>query len=110
MKYCLFTLLLTVCIGVATYGRPPDVTDDPEKIRGIVVSFLDKQPLAGVTVVIKGTQRGVITGIDGRFSLEASPADTLVFSYVGYETLEVAIAGQTALSIELTEGIEILQE
>jgi TonB-dependent starch-binding outer membrane protein SusC len=67
-------------------------------------------PLPGVTVVIKGTTTGTITGNDGNFSLtNVPPSGTLVFSFVGMRTQEVAVGNQSTLNISLIEetiGIE----
>lgn len=67
-------------------------------------------PLPGVTVLIKGTTNGTITGSDGQFTLSGiSSGATLVLSFVGMRTLEVAFTGQTTLNLVLEEetiGIE----
>lgn len=107
MKQILPLLLLIALLSIAAYGRAP--APDPV-VTGRVVSFLSKEPLVGVTILVKGTNTGVITDLDGTFSIKAGKRDTLIFSYVGYETLEVPVNGQSELYIELTEGIEMLQE
>lgn len=67
-------------------------------------------PLPGVTVVVKGTTQGIITDTDGNFTLAKAPRDAiLVFSFVGMETQEIAVAGKTTINIvmqEETVGIE----
>ncbi len=67
-------------------------------------------PLPGVTVVIEGTTNGIITDADGNYSLpNVSNSSTLVFSFVGMKTQEVAVAGKTNINIvmeEETVGIE----
>tara|TARA_R110002050_G_scaffold300779_1_gene472593 strand:+ start:14213 stop:17710 length:3498 start_codon:yes stop_codon:yes gene_type:complete len=67
-------------------------------------------PLPGVTVVIKGTVKGTITDVDGSYSLPSVPGDgTLVFSFVGMKTQEVAVSGQSIIDVVLAEdaiGIE----
>ncbi len=67
-------------------------------------------PLPGVTVVIKGTAQGTITDSDGNYSLSNVPADaTLVFSFVGMKSQEIAAAGKTSINVTLegkTIGIE----
>ncbi|MDD4226861.1 MAG: SusC/RagA family TonB-linked outer membrane protein, partial [Mariniphaga sp.] len=75
-----------------------------------VVSDRDGQPLPGVTVVVKGTTRGTVTGSDGKFSL-AIPDDAAVlqFSFVGMQTQEVPVDGRTTFTVVLEEemiGIE----
>ena len=53
-------------------------------ISGLVLSSEDNLPLPGVNITIKGTTRGAISDLDGRYSLQAVSADTLVFSFVGF--------------------------
>ncbi|NJW53063.1 TonB-dependent receptor [Salinimicrobium oceani] len=52
------------------------------------------QPLPGVSVVVKGSDRGAVTDFDGKYTLEASFGETLVFTYVGFDTREVRISQQ----------------
>ena len=59
-------------------------------------------PLSGVSVQVKGTTTGTTTNAEGKFSIDVENTNvTLVFSYVGYETQEVALAGRTSLDITL---------
>ena len=81
-----------------------------EAITGTVVAFLSKEPLAGVNIIIKGTMNGATTDIEGQFTLQASPEDTLIFSFIGYETREVPLEGRTEIDIALMEDIGILGE
>jgi TonB-linked SusC/RagA family outer membrane protein len=75
-----------------------------------VVTDKTGAPLPGVTVVIKGTTTGTITGADGRYSVSGiPPAATLVFSFVGMRTQEVVVGSQTVINVSLqdeTIGIE----
>jgi len=80
-----------------------------KKITGTVVDAMG--PVIGASVVVKGTSNGVATDFDGNFSLNASPGQTLVISYIGYETKEVKIAaGQTNYKITLEEDRKVLDE
>src|SRR5579884_919367 len=72
-------------------------------IKGVVRDETG-QPLAGVTVTVKGSATAVRTDAEGRFSLNAKTGDVLVFSYVGLNTKEVPITGNTDLAIELSAG------
>jgi TonB-linked SusC/RagA family outer membrane protein len=69
------------------------------------------QPLAGVTVNIKGTSRGMQTDINGRFNIPANAGEVLVFSYIGYikKEITVVVAG-TELTIQLDEDSKQLSE
>ncbi|MCB9286665.1 MAG: TonB-dependent receptor [Lewinellaceae bacterium] len=72
-------------------------------ISGTVSS--EGEPLIGASVLIQGTTNGTVTDIDGSYSLSAPADATLVISYTGYNTREVAIDGQTSLDVELTPGL-----
>ncbi|MGC9354613.1 MAG: SusC/RagA family TonB-linked outer membrane protein, partial [Mariniphaga sp.] len=62
------------------------------------------QPLPGVTVVVKGTARGTVTNADGDYSLTNIPEDaTLVFSFVGMRTEEIAVGNQTTINVTMEE-------
>lgn len=67
------------------------------------------EPLTGASVLIKGTQQGVSTDIDGNFALKVAQGKTLVVSYIGYITQEVPVKG-TNLNIVLKEDQQILDE
>lgn len=74
------------------------------------VSDENGEPLIGVSVVVKGTTTGTVTDLDGNYSLSVpSNAETLVFSYVGYNSKDVAISGQSVISTSLGEGV-VLKE
>ncbi len=76
------------------------------------ISELTGEPIVGVNIVEKGTSNGTISSIDGSFFLElnSEPA-TLVFSFIGYTTKEIAVSSQAAnLQVELEENIQSLQD
>lgn len=75
-----------------------------------VVSDDTGEPLMGATVLLKGTPKGVATNLDGEFTISAPAKGTLVFSYIGCETKEVAINGQTNLNVVLANNTEMLDE
>ena len=70
------------------------------QVTGKVTSADDGKGIPGVTVLVKGTQTGTTTDIDGKYRLNVSDkATTLVFSFIGMKTKEVAIAGKTTLDV-----------
>ena len=79
-------------------------------ISGTVTDGTTNEPLPGVTVVVKGTNAGTITDINGKFSIQASPEDILVFSFVGYLSEEITVGDQTVLKIVLAPDIIDLDE
>lgn len=71
----------------------------------------DGIPLAGASIIVKGTQQGTQTDFDGNFVLDdVSPSATLVVSYIGYITKEVAVAGSSNFIIILQEDAQALDE
>ena len=71
-----------------------------------VVKDNTSEPIPGVSVVIKGTTTGTTTDFDGNYALSANKGDVLVFSYVGYETQEVAVSGNQ-LNVTLQSGVAL---
>lgn len=71
-----------------------------QRLTGVVTDTLGN-PLAGVTVQVKGGHLGTVTDAQGRFSLEVPDASQLEVSYIGYETKEVSLNGQTQLTVRL---------
>lgn len=70
----------------------------------------NKEPVIAASVIEKGTTNGVVTDLDGNFSLNVSPNATIVISYVGYITQEIALNGRKTLNITLVEDVEMLDE
>ena len=69
------------------------------------------EPLIGVSVSVKGKSGiGTITDINGNFSIQCDANDTLVFSYIGYATLEFPVNGKSSLSISMKEDTKVLDE
>jgi len=88
MKRKLMLLLTCLFMGIGL------VTAQTQKVTGVVISEEDGQPVVGASVLAKGTTVGVITDVDGKFTLSGIPssAKTLQISYIGMQTVEVAIA------------------
>jgi TonB-linked SusC/RagA family outer membrane protein len=79
-------------------------------VRG-AVSDAEGAPMPGVTVVLKGTSQGTITGIDGNYSLrDVASNGVLVFSFVGMKTEEVAVNGRTEINLKMTADVSDLGE
>ncbi len=79
-------------------------------ITGSVVSESDDQGIPGVSILVKGTSTGTTTDVQGFFSLEVSSGNTLVFSFIGYETAELPVGNRTRLNVKLKESISALNE
>ncbi|MCD8262383.1 MAG: carboxypeptidase-like regulatory domain-containing protein [Bacteroides sp.] len=70
----------------------------------------DNEPLIGVNVHVKGTTRGVVTDLEGNYSLQVDNGETLVFSYLGMMTQEVRFIGQGVINITLLDDSQQLEE
>lgn len=77
-------------------------------ITGVVTDADDGEPLIGVSILVKGTTTGSVTDIDGKYSISNvnATAKTLVVSYVGYTTKEVAITGNN-INVALSSGLDL---
>ena len=77
-------------------------------VEGLVTDA-NGEPIIGASIVIKGTTNGTITDLDGKFSL-SNATGTLVISYIGYQTQEIALNGQKQLKVVMKEDSEMLEE
>lgn len=75
-----------------------------------VVTAADGETLPGVSVKIKGTTRGTLTDLDGKFNISVPDNATLEFVYVGYITQSVAVNGQTRINVKLKTSVSDLNE
>ncbi|MDE5969307.1 MAG: SusC/RagA family TonB-linked outer membrane protein, partial [Muribaculaceae bacterium] len=79
-----------------------------QKATGTVVDETG-EPLPGVSIIVKGSQGGVASDIDGKFTLNAKPGDVLKFTYIGYNPVEVKFNGQP-LNVTMKPDVETLDE
>ncbi|MDG5800247.1 TonB-dependent receptor [Marinilabiliaceae bacterium ANBcel2] len=78
-------------------------------VSGTVSDSFD-EPLPGATVMVEGTSTGVVTDINGEFNINAPSDGTLVFSFIGMETKEIAIESRSVIDIVLYETKSLLEE
>jgi TonB-linked SusC/RagA family outer membrane protein len=91
-----FLLLLLIIAGTSVFAQDKSIT-------GIVTDQSTGETLPGASVVVKGTTKGSTSDIDGKFNQMVTPGEnTLVVSYIGYETIEVTIGNQSSLMISMT--------
>lgn len=91
-------LILITCLVMAV----TQLTAQQKTISGTITDATDNnKPLSNVSVVIKGTTRGTTTNAEGRFSIEASADETLVFSAVGYEPQELKVNNRESISLQM---------
>ena len=100
---------------VLSPGSMPEIITENapavSKLTGTVKSASDNQPIPGVSVYEKGTQNGTITDINGKYSIQVeNPQATLVFSYIGFVTMEIPVQGKTVIDVTMNvQAMELEQ-
>lgn len=82
------------------------------KLQGIVTDEKG-EPIVGASIVIKGTTRGTLTDVEGKYSLDVTPNDknaSLAVSYIGYMNEEMPIGYNSFLNVQLNENVKALNE
>ena len=102
----LVQLLFFCCMLLTSLGT---FAQSSITIKGQVVDETTSEPLIGVSILEKGTNNGIITDIDGNFSLQASLNSTIAISYIGYVTQEIPV-NHVKGTIKLKEDTQTLDE
>ena len=97
MKRKLTMMLLCMAVTVTAWAQTA--------ITGTVVSVTDNEPIIGATVKVKGAAKGVVTNIDGKFTIDVQAGKTLVVSYVGMQTVEAAAHQNMIVKLGTDESI-----
>lgn len=99
-------IFLLISLGMAV----PSIAQT-RTITGTVTASDTQETLPGASVLVKGTTTGTVTDLDGRYSLPVPTGSlTLVFSFVGYETMEVAVTSQAVVDVSLNPSKVALDE
>ena len=107
MKKRILTILSVLLLGIYYSGA---INAQGIKISGKVTDTANGSVLPGVTIQEKGTTNGILSDGNGNFSLTVNPSSTLVLSYIGYTTQEIAVNGRSSINIAMTIGELSLQE
>jgi len=97
-------LLVSFFLWMLTFG----VYAQEKTVSGTVTS--DGDPLPGVAVVIKNTQKGTTTDFNGKYQIQASPDDVLVFSYEGMTPVEIKVGNQSTIDVNMKESAQALKK
>lgn len=96
---------IVVMLRPAKTKNVPQITE--VTVSGVVTDQ-ENMPLPGVNVLLKDTNEGTITDLDGNFRITVDETATLVFSFIGYETKEVPVRGQSQLNVILEPSLTSL--
>ena len=104
-NYCFkpLGLLFLLCL-IPLWAFSQNIT-----VKGVVKDATGESVI-GASVVQKGTSNGIITDIDGNFTLNVPSNSTIVISFVGYKTQEIPVAGKTQINVTMKEDTEMLDE
>lgn len=97
-------IIFSLCgllLGITAYAQ--EIT-----VKGKVTAQGEEMP--GVSVAIKGQARGTITSLDGTYQLSAKGNETLVFSFIGYETVTIPINKRTVINVDMKESTQMVEE
>ena len=92
-------------IFTCTFAMAQDIA-----ITGTVISGEDQQPIIGANVIVLGTTRGTTTDFNGQFSVEAPSDGRLLFSFIGYQSVELPIRGQATFLVTLETDQQLLED
>lgn len=103
-RWCLLGFALMMALA-----NPLQVFAQKSVVNGVVVDS-NNESIIGANVLIKGSSTGTITDFDGKFSIEASPSDVLVISYIGMNPREITVGNEKIFKIILVENSKALEE
>ena len=112
-KQTFLTLMLTLLLGAVSLQAAPAPAEQQQSKRvtvtGVVLDDMDI-PIAGAYVLVRRSSRGVLTDPDGRFSIDVTPGEWLIFQFLGFEDEEVKIGDQRELVIHMRSQASALDE
>ena len=107
LKFYLRNLLATIVL-VLLAGN---AWAQSRSVTGIVYDTDGKTPMVGATILVKNTTNGVISGIDGSYTIEVPGDDaTLIFQSLGYDSQEITVGPRTRLDVTLKEAAQKIDE
>jgi TonB-linked SusC/RagA family outer membrane protein len=102
MRRILMLIVLMICV-VQVFAQTRTVT-------GVVTSKEDGQTVPGVNVSIKGTTSGTVTDLKGYYSIKVDSSSTLVFTFIGYQTVEIRVKDQEEINLAMEAETKAIDE
>jgi TonB-linked SusC/RagA family outer membrane protein len=100
----LLVFIPVVLLSFTLHGQTKTIT-------GTVTSADDNAPLPGVNVVVEGTSKGTVTTVDGTYSIDLAPEETILnFTFVGYVAQKITVNDQTTIDVALQPDTQTLEE
>ncbi len=113
-KIALILIFIMPLSAMADGSFPNKVANENSqqlKISGTIIDASSSEPLPGVNILIEGTNRGVISDVDGKYSIDVpSNEAVLVYSFIGYLSEKIVVGAQTVIDVKLVPDIQALDE
>jgi len=93
-----------------SFGFAISVWAQDRVVTGTVTSIEDGSALPGVNVIVKGSTMGTVTSAEGKYSISVPADATLIFSFIGYKTVEAAVGERSIVDLQLTSDVSQLSE
>jgi TonB-linked SusC/RagA family outer membrane protein len=116
----LLSLALSLNLGASVYSENTRFNQNLNEkalknlqqrvIVGTITDDATGESLPGASISVTGTTRGVVSDMEGKYSIEAAPGEVLLVSFVGYIPEEITVGDQTVIDVALQQGIESLEE
>ncbi|RUT71533.1 SusC/RagA family TonB-linked outer membrane protein [Flavobacterium cupreum] len=106
-----YTFVSVIYLCCYTTRANPTLLKLPNQQQQITGTITDGViPLAGVTIKVKGTTTSVVSDFDGKYAITANTTDILIFSYLGYKTLDISIGNRKIIDVKMLDNTTSLQE
>ncbi|MDX6187820.1 SusC/RagA family TonB-linked outer membrane protein [Flavobacterium sp. Fl-318] len=106
-----YTLISVIFLYCPTIKANPTLSKLPNQQLQITGTITDGTlPLAGVTIKVKGATTSVVSDFDGKYSITAHSTDTLIFSYLGYKTIELIVGNRKVIDVKMFDDTTSLRE
>lgn len=106
--YCFCILIFALLLWHPTSAARHSSKQLQKAITGVVTDAIG--PMPGVTISVKGSAVSTTTDQNGRYTINALATDTLVFSYIGYKTVEIPVGSQSTINLRMQENATTLKE
>ena len=100
--------LLLIIIAIVQFSSV--ALSQQKTINGSVTDASTGEAIVGANVVLKGTTTGVVTDLNGKFSMQVGPDATITISFIGYEPIDIAVGNRTVIDVKMVSGSTELEE
>jgi len=108
----LIFLIAALHVTANGYGSTvdPDYQAPQRQVKGTIRDADTGEPMPGVNIIVEGTTTGATSDVNGSYTIEASPDQTLTFTFIGYLPQSIAVRNQEVINVNLAQDVSILDE